>query len=162
LGLCNLLTIVHVLLHRRWARCATTPVPSGGTEPPGRLPPSQVPTASFQGARSLRGASSSPDLRLSSCDPESAWASLLFPRRGRSLGARNCWAGAVPPRAVVCTQPLITLANQSLPIAYRPALGPRNSLECSGSDEPIWSGHELTRLDLHPHGHLHHYGPYFN
>jgi len=140
----------------------TTPVPSGGTEPPGCLPPGQDPTASLQGARPLRGASSSPDLRISSCDPESAWASLLIPRRGRNLRRRSWWAGAVPPSAVVCTQPLITLANQSLPIAYRPALGSRNSLECSGSASRFSLVLELTRLDLGPHGHLHHYGPYFN
>jgi len=68
----------------------------------------------------------------------------------------------VPPRAKVCTQPLITEANQSLPIAYRPALGPRNSLECSGSDKPIQSSFALAKMDLDPRGHLHHCGPYFN
>jgi len=53
-------------------------------------------------------------------------------------------AGAVPPRPVVCTLPLITKANQSLPIAYRPSLGSRNSLECSGSDEPIRTGSRVN------------------
>jgi len=162
MGLCNSLTIVHALLHLRWARYATTPVPSGGTEPPGRLPPSQVPTADLQGARSLRGASSSPDLRLSSCDPEALWALLLNPAQRPKPRSESCWAGAVPPRTVVCTQPLITVANQSLPIAYRPALGPRNALECSGSDKPIQPGPGLTRLGLGPRGHLHHYEPYFD
>jgi hypothetical protein len=39
-----------------------------------------------QDARSLRGASPSPDLRISSCDPEPTWASLLLPRQGRNPG----------------------------------------------------------------------------
>jgi len=140
---------------------ATTPVPSGGTEPPGRLPPSQAPTAKHQGARSLRGAIPSPDLRLSSCDPEFAQASLLIPQGGRNLRA-SPETGAVPPRAEVCTQPLITMVNQNLPIAYRPALGPRNTLVLIRLDEPFQICFGLAKQDLCPHGHLHHNGPYFN